>query len=572
MRRFFALILLLVGLASPVFAQINVWKPFGVVIANSGSVFPAQPNVIFESGCLVVGSSPCFKMWYTCNTSDTCYAESLDGTTSWTNYASNPVITGGAYVRLKEFGGLYYLYASTFNAVTPPPMTVWTATDGVTFTEVNSSALAISQAWESKFIGQLAATDPVAGTFYGYYTSFDTGAGGYVEGQASSIDLIHWTKNPSNPIITQNNPGNMDFHEVGSLFYGWTLIRDPNIPQSGTDPALPSDIGRYEASTAGSTTWTTLNTPTFYRTQLAEGVGLTTGQVADPSLLQVGTCTSTSNCSVYMYYSDSTNGTTNATSQISLAIAPNETFASLVELYEGVQNIPIPTSFGFALNLNTVASDTFVRANQNPIAGNWSTMFTGSGVSGLQILSDAATSSATGNASYSYWNAVSWSNDQWGSITIGVVPSASVSEGVLLRANTSGAQTGYLMFTSTNSGGSPSAFHIGKYNSGTFTAIASSANIYTIHLGDVITASAIQQELCIYQNGNLILCASDGTITSGAVGMLANTNGNALSNISITGWSGGGVQNPPSITASSQIGAFLISQNWRDLIPLQVAP
>ena len=77
-----------------------------------------------------------------------------------------------------------------------------------------------------------------------------------------------------------------------------------------------------------------------------------------------------------MYYSDSMDGTTNATSQISLAIAPNETFASLVELYEGVQNIPIPTSFGFALNLNTVASDTFVRANQNPIAGNWSTMFT----------------------------------------------------------------------------------------------------------------------------------------------------------------------------------------------------
>ena len=196
-------------------------------------------------------------MWYTCNTSDTCYAESLVE-----NKLDELCEQSGHYrwslCPAQGIRRTLLPFCHAFNAVTPPPMTVWTATDGVTFTEVNSSALAISQAWESKFIGQLAATDPVAGTFYGYYTSFDTGAGGYVEGQASSIDLIHWTKNPSNPIITQNNPGNMDFHEVGSLFYGWTLIRDPNIPQSGTDPALPSDIGRYEASTAGSTTWTTL--------------------------------------------------------------------------------------------------------------------------------------------------------------------------------------------------------------------------------------------------------------------------------------------------------------------------
>ena len=244
-----------------------------MVIANSGSVFPAQPNVIFESGCLVVGSSPCFKMWYTCNTSDTCYAESLDGKTSWTNYASNPVVTGGAYVRLKGFGGLYYLYASTFNAVTPPPMTVWTATDGVTFTEVNSSALAISQAWESEFIGQLAATDPVAGTFYGYYASFDTGAGGYVEGQASSIDLIHWTKNPSNPIITQNNPGNMDFHEVDRCFTGGPESCSRIFRRVALTPALPSDISAIKLQ-CGWTTWTRSNTPTFYRTRTEEGVGV----------------------------------------------------------------------------------------------------------------------------------------------------------------------------------------------------------------------------------------------------------------------------------------------------------
>ena len=110
----------------------------------------------------------------------------------------------------------------------------------------------------------------------------------------------------------------------------------------------------------------------------------------------------------------------NATSQISLAIAPNQTFATLVARYEGVRNIPIPTSFGFALNLSTVATDTFIRANDNPIAGKSSTMFTGSGVSGCRLSSDAALARRRETLAVRLLleRCDLGPNDQWGSITL----------------------------------------------------------------------------------------------------------------------------------------------------------
>lgn len=575
MKQWLALFLALFALVISASAHINIWQPFGVVVGTSGSVYPAQPNVIpVASGCNTV-ASPCFAMWYSCNTLNTCYAESPDGKT-WTNYASNPVMTNAAYPKVYAFGGVYYAYTTTFSGNCSTPMATQTSTDRVTWTVQNASSLACDQSWESKFIGQPGTGNPIAGIYTTYYTSFDAALNGYVEGEATTTDLIHFTKNVINPQITANFPGNFNFHNIGTLFYGWTLTRNPNLPQDGTDPGLPSDIGRYNASNVGGP-WAALPASVFYRTRLEEGIGLTTGQVADPNLIEVSTsgpavaCTSTADCSVYMYYSDSTNGRSNTTSQISLAIAPNQTFASLAQLQEGVFDVPIPTLAGFALNLNTVASDSFSRANQNPIAGNWSTVSTSAGIGGLQLLSDAATSSATGNASYSYWNAASWSADQWGQITIGTVPTAgsNCSMGVLLRASTSGALTEYIASIAGSGTGAAYSFHAAKYVSGTYTAIPlNNTADYTLSIGDTITASMIGSTLSIYDNANLIATATDTSISSGAVGMSANTNGNALSNLSISGWSGGGVQNPPSIGVGTQIGVFLVSSNKRQYKPL----
>lgn len=565
MNRFLALVLALAPFTFPVSAQVNVWQPQGVVIATSGSVFPAQPSVqILASGCAIV-SSPCFAMVYTCFTTDICYTESLNGKTGWTNLPGNPVVTGAAYPKMYLFSGTFYMYTTLFGS---NAMAVHTSPDMRTWTLQNASALVISQPWETsgKFIGQPGIFGPVAGIYYAYYAAFDTSLNCYAQGQATSTDLIHWTKNASNPLITTGCPSNFHWQQIGTLFYGWSQIVQAGIPGDPSDPALPSDISRYQGASVNGP-WTLFPTSTFYRTRTEEGVGLVAGQVADPWMMEVGTCTSTANCSVYMYYTISTDGESNTTSQISLAIAPNQTFASLLTSYEGVQNVPIPTTTGLALNCSSIATDTFIRANANPIGGNWSTLSTVAGHGAMQLNSNAAYSSTTPLQGDSYWNATSFPNDQCASITLVGSFSAGMSTGAYLRATTvAGVPTAYLGFLAGTSSAT-GVFHMAKYISGTFTSFYAGSGV-PVASGEVDTYSAIQNNLCIYQNANLIQCAQDSSIAAGASGMEANPGTNAATFNGISSWTGAAAENAPSINISSQIGAFLVSRARRENKPL----
>ena len=281
--------------------SIGIWQDQGVVIAPVSSDTPGQPNVLYETGSVIIGgSNPVWKMWFgTAN--GVCYAESNSPTSGWTRYSSNPIIvpsgtkdTGWTgYPKIFKYSGTYYAYVVNGNLES---MSSWTSTDGVTWAEQESSALS---GWGvgTSFVGQLAVLGESGGTWYGYYTGW-TGTQ-YAIGYATSTDLLNWTGYSGNPVISAGYPSNFCFQQVGSRYYGWSQIIQAGIPSA--DNGVPSDISRF-VSPSLTGPWTgPLSASTIYRTTAAEGVGSINGQIADPSMILV-------NGTIYTFVTINTNG------------------------------------------------------------------------------------------------------------------------------------------------------------------------------------------------------------------------------------------------------------------------
>src|ERR1700685_1910595 len=147
----------------------NVWAPQGNVLPNSGGSVWSNPNVIYDTNPVILtGNTRVFKMWCegtkTGNVQTINYFESVDGLTSWTAYSGNPIVSNYD-PKVFKVSGTYYLYVGN------GPISVYTSTDGVTFTLANSTALVqgTSGQWDATQIYQLALADEIAGTWYAYY-------------------------------------------------------------------------------------------------------------------------------------------------------------------------------------------------------------------------------------------------------------------------------------------------------------------------------------------------------------------------------------------------------------------
>ena len=131
--------------------------------------------------------------------SDIEYFESADGLTSWTAYASNPILTSTNPLDPKVFkvAGKFYIYTGQGTAID-----LQTSTDGVTLTNIgNVLTTGGAGTWDSTQIAQICLLDIISGTWYAYYTGIgSTGQNGFM-GLITSPDGIVWTKSPSNPII-----------------------------------------------------------------------------------------------------------------------------------------------------------------------------------------------------------------------------------------------------------------------------------------------------------------------------------------------------------------------------------
>ena len=273
-----------------------VWTRQGTVIAanqtNTDGQGNQEPDVIHEGNCQVVAGSSCFKMWFsdgwtTCNIY---YAESTDAV-HWTVYSGGAVIPGGchSWVMPNPSGG-YVGYITNLNATSGYDR--WTSANGVTgWTLANSNVVPLGGAGS---FDSTAHFNPQVwiqnGTWYMVYE-----ANGFAIGVimlATSPDGITWTKYNGNPILTPSNPnlgvpfiGGPEVHIAGSTYY---MIAHTCKPLSGItcNSGIPSDIILFSAPSIFGP-WLPSSKNLILRRELAdEGPGLTTGQVADPNLLE----------------------------------------------------------------------------------------------------------------------------------------------------------------------------------------------------------------------------------------------------------------------------------------------
>ncbi len=82
-------------------------------------------------------------------------------------------------------------------------------------------------------------------------------------------------------------------------------------------------------------------------------------------------------------------------------------------------------------------NDTFTRADENPLAGNYTHIVGGSATLNLASNGLVCALTADSEAAY-YWNADTFANDQWGSIDAIVFGGSGGSVGVNLRADNTG--------------------------------------------------------------------------------------------------------------------------------------
>ena len=292
---------------------------------------------------------------------------------------------------------------------------------------------------------------------------------------------------------------------------------------SATNPSGPWTQLKYNGAVTG----------TYYAAAPSDFVGSNGigNQLGDPNILEV-------NGSCYLYYDISFDG---GTQQVNAAIATGTTVAQLVGTYEGVVGAPI--SGAPQLNLVTLDSDTFQRANANPIGGNWTALTTPA-----QLTSHLVEVATAGTNGDSWWNARVYGNDQWAQVTAAVLVSGS-DIGANTRTATGGANTTYKSQWSSGSGslGGAGTLLIRKIVAGSATTLTTISGL-TVNLNDTISLIVNGTNIYAYWNTFLIGSATDSAIASGSPGF--ELFGVSVANAAISAWSGGTFQDAPLLSAS----------------------
>lgn len=175
----------------------------------------------------------------------------------------------------------------------------------------------------------------------------------------------------------------------------------------------------------------------------------------------------------------------------------------------------------------TLASDNFNRADANPLDGSWTQLASGGGFGPAQLVSNAVEGASAGVNADSWFNGISWPNDQWAQITVIGLSNSFI--GISLRQSTSGAETAYRFVFGQGSTGGSVPYIIQLANAGSFSTLRSGSA--TLNNGDLISAEAIGTTLNFYVGASLIDSVSDATIASGAAGFMIapiSSTGNAI--------------------------------------------
>ena len=270
------------------------WPRMGTVITGTETLqYAAQePTVILDSGT--------FKVWYTCGWAigNICYATSSDGI-KWSAGAVISALGGLNHSFVFKNHSTYYFYGAngtSFDRFHSSDGLIWTL-DGTGILPVNGKG------WESRDVGNIDVWI-AEGTWYALHEARGTN---WTIGLATSSDGLTWTEYADNPVIggsVRGGCGGPEMHMAGPIYAVWVHCF-----------GLPTDI--LLATSTDLHAWTIQPYGELLRKTLDEGVTSAQGQVADPTLVEVGTST-------YLYYSatDTQYPTSTDAIHIKLAISP----------------------------------------------------------------------------------------------------------------------------------------------------------------------------------------------------------------------------------------------------------
>lgn len=516
--------------------QDGIWTKQGIVLSALSGDLPAgiwSPTIIYEGNAQLL-SGIVYKMWFSSGTTDTSggiwYAESLDGKT-WTR-KSGALISNFSSGHLIKVGSTYYMYCQPLSSLGSGNVALYTSTDGVTFSQVNSNVFAVSgSGWDATTLWDFTPITVIAGTWYALYTAPGTGTKPFT-GLATSSDGQTWSRYASNPVISGAWISSA-FAEVNGVWYFWLGANSPGQLASGNVNWNPDECVRY--STVDFKTWA-VSAHSSHHSQLFESVNAATGQNFPGCIINVGN-------SAYLYTTGSPNdGGTPQIYQIELAIAPAPIASVVKFLEDGTQPIAIDNFSG--------------------TLSNWTTPTT---LSALQIVGGKVEASATSTNCGMLYTGTSFAStpDQYSEITIAAVATSNDFLIPLVRGQL-GSESFYQGQIAGASGSRNVTLRIDKTVSGTSTQIGATVAI-TPQIGDVIRLSAVGSSpvvLSLYQNGFLILQVEDfsNAFTSGSPGMLIFTP--TLAHAQISSWAGGNANVIPNYPPSG--GSF--TQTHRDFV------
>jgi hypothetical protein len=214
--------------------------------------------------------------------------------------------------------------------------------------------------------------------------------------------------------------------------------------------------------------------------------------------------------------------------------------------------------------MTQLASDTFQRANENPLSGGgvWTSPIHSEHA--LQIVSNLCEGSVASVLSSAFYSGVVWPNDQYSEVTIAATRN-TVLVGSAVRCSAS-TETYYVGW----SGGA--ALFLYVENAGVLTALSS--NSTNTGIGGVVKTQALGSTISVFYNGISQLSVTDSTIVSGSAGISVQPD-LTIAHAQISTWDGGNFSGTAAISGNvggtAGSGALvLLTSDRGDIVSLAI--
>ena len=512
----------------------GVWTKQGVVIPAlaadvAASYGVASPYILYEGNAQIL-SGTVYKAWLS-SLAGMIYCESLDGIL-WTRRAGT-IIANFAFGHTIKVGGTYYIYCQPTGSLGSGNMALYTATDGVTFSQVSANVLAKGvSGWDAANFWDMTPITIIGGTWYALYVGTpDLNASpGPQIGLATSPDGVTWTKYGGNPVL-QGAWITSAFRQIRGVWYFWLGANQPGQGNGSAAFWDPNECVRYK--TTDFINWT-LDCHSAHHAQPFESLNSNAGQNFPGFIIDIGG-------KAYFYTSPSPSDAASPHAyQVELATTTVPTSQLVTKPEDAVSQ---------------VATDSFARG-AGGLGANWTTP---TGGTALQIASSGVVEAgATSVNSFECYTGTSFNNNQYSDVTLLALASGNFVFPIVR------CQTGALTFYEANvqgpTGTSQLSTNINRFVNGVSTQLGPTLNV-AAHVGDVFrlavtTGSDGFPILSLYQNGFLIDQVQDtssSAIASGSPGF--GFFATALANAKASAWAGGNTNVSPTYLAT---GASLL--------------